>query len=225
MRDLVRHGRPADEFGREDQPPAVADRAVRRRSSPSARPDRRSPTRDAMTPALAQTRGSRGRSRSSACALSQRSRRRSSPSGGPPASSRPSPRSIRRGRGRIPVEPVRHAFERHDARRARTASASGMSASAALDPGALPRRPGQRAPLARPAAARSASPPRVRGSTRSRIRRARGVHPDRHRRPADRRAFRGGGRRDDVRDRPLHLPKPSSRAPTCRPRAPSRGRR
>ena len=41
VRDLVRDGGPADEVGREDQPPAVADRARAPSSFPSATPDRR----------------------------------------------------------------------------------------------------------------------------------------------------------------------------------------
>ena len=50
------------------------------------------------------------------------------------------------------------------------------------------------------------------------------IDPKRHRGPSDHR-LRGGGRRDDVQDRPLHLPRSSSPAPTCPPRAPLRGRR
>ena len=174
MRDLVRDGRAADEVGREDQPPAVADRAARSSSCPSARPDRRRRPRRRATPALA--------ANSRVSRVEQRQRLGLEPAqdaalepferAAGDAAARRSTLDPARPR-RIPVDPMRLAVERDASRPARTASASGIAASA--------RSIQSRCPAAQASARRCetrrgtvSSTARVRGSTRSRIRRARG---------------------------------------------------
>ena len=155
MRDLVRDGRPADEFGREDQPPAVADRAARSSSCPSARPDRRRRPATTMTPALRRKlAGLAVEQRRAPAPSASAGRARSSPSAGPPTSSRP---SLDARSAAAAPDPSRSGAARRRAasiaaRRERRALGDGGERR--LDPVPVPGRPGQRAPLRDPRAAR-----------------------------------------------------------------------
>ena len=83
MRDLVRDGGAADEVRREDQPPAVADRAPARAAAPARDRIADADPRRRDAGLAAHIRESRASSRASASAFSQRRIRRSSPVGGP----------------------------------------------------------------------------------------------------------------------------------------------
>ena len=217
--DFVRDRRPADEVRRQDQPPAVADRARARAAAPArhriADPDPRDldagPMREFAGLAAEQVERM-GFQPAQQAALE--------PVGGA-ARDQPALAALDPPRPRrIPVEPVRRAIERDDRAR-RERHDLGDRGQRPLDPGAVAGRPGQRAARRRPlrhgqrhrAGARidaEPHPPRPRR------------HAQVHGRAAEN-EFRAHGRRDDVRGRRRRLPRSSSRAPTCRPRAPSRG--
>ena len=221
MGDLVRDRRAADEVGREDQPPAVADRARARAASPA---------RDRIADADPRRLDAGLRGKFASLAAEQVERMRLQPAQQPAleplgraAGDQPALAALDPPRPRrVPVEPVRQRRGAARSRPARTATGSGIAASA-------------RSTQARwPAAQASARRCEIRFGTVSSHRAgaridagaasgARAATPRAS--PALRRASSSErrGRRDDVRDRQLHPPRSSSRAPTCRPRAPSRG--
>ena len=143
----MRDRRPADEIRREDQPPAVADRAAARAAAPArdriadADPGRRHPGQSRRIRAFPASSSAR------ASAFSQRSTLPPRPSAGPPTNSR-SPSSVTR-RGRSGDQSIRRSTPRN-----------GIGAPAAIGSAAA----------ARPAARRSspaAPPPRpARGGAR-----------------------------------------------------------
>ena len=151
MRHLMRDGGAAHEVGREDQPPAVADRALARAAAPArdriadadAAPAARRPSRR-------YSRVSRVSS-ASASAFSQRRMRRSRPSSGPPQISRPASSLIRRGRDGVPVDDMGLADRR--ARVSPGAKGCGRRdvGQRALDPLPMLAGPGQRPALRDPA--------------------------------------------------------------------------
>ena len=224
MGDLVRDGRPAHEVGGEDQPPAVADRARGRAAAPARHriADRR--PAHAMTPALAANSRVSRSSRSSACALQPAQQPALEPFAGPPGDQPPLAALDPPRPRRVPVEPVRQRRRAGRSRPARAAAGAGMSASAASIQA--------RCSAAQARALRRETPPRHGQQHRAGARIDAEPHPPRARRHLQRRPasppmtqLRAHGRPDDVRDRRLRPRRPSSRAPTCRRGAPSRGRR
>ncbi len=211
VRDLMRDGGPPHEIGRQDQPPAIADRAARGATAPAPRG---SPIATLVTPTPARAANSAvsALNTRSASRLSQVSIRRDSPSRGPPQRRIAPSRSIRRG------APSCHAIVRRS------------SPNGTTPPGTSGRGRGRRArcaaiqaccPSAQSKAgltgARNGSVSRTRplaGSTESLARRARalrttstGPEPE---------SLTGGDRPDDIPGR-RHRPRRwSSRAPIRR---------
>jgi hypothetical protein len=156
------------QVGRQDQPPAVADRAggeqlpQRESGSPTATG---SPSRPPWRHIPRVSRPST----SSAWRLSQRSSRASSVSSGPPTTIRPSS-TFGRARGRSGLQSIGAGARRAAARRPAIGTVAGTAASAASIQAAAP--PPRPAPFAARPARNGQHDPPVRGSTRSRIARA-----------------------------------------------------
>ena len=147
--------------GREDQPPAVADRARSTRSCPSARADRRPRPALTVTPAL---RGIFARSRRSAAAAPRASASldaaRDRLARAADSDSRSPSRRTMRGAPCAPVDRQRRRRRTGSSRRGRTAAAAGSRARCAAIQSALPCRPGERRLQRRARAAASAAPAR-----------------------------------------------------------------